>query len=78
MNEYTRREEVRWTFISSLCLVLFIAPAVVLLVTARGKTIPDPEARTAAKTALMAPAPRAATRSIFTPASCSARSTPAW
>ena len=52
MNEYTRREEVRWTFIASLCLVLFIAPAVVLLVTARGKTVPDPAAKQAAKDAL--------------------------
>jgi hypothetical protein len=52
VNEYTRREEVRWTFIASLCLVLFIAPAVVLLVTARGKTVPDPAAKQAAKDAL--------------------------
>ncbi|HVY45592.1 MAG TPA: hypothetical protein VHB21_06915, partial [Minicystis sp.] len=51
MNEYTRREEVRWTFISSLCLVLFIGPAVVLLVNAKGKTVPDPSARLAAKAA---------------------------
>ena len=51
MNEYTRREEVRWTFISSLCLVLFIGPAVVLMVNAKGKTVPDPEAKAAAKVA---------------------------
>jgi hypothetical protein len=51
VNEYTRREEVRWTFIASLCLVLFIAPAVVLLVMAKGKTIPDPAAKLAARAA---------------------------
>jgi hypothetical protein len=51
VNEYTRREEVRWTFISSLCLVLFIGPAVALLVGAKGKTIPDPDARFAARRA---------------------------
>lgn len=49
MNEYTRREEVRWTFIASLALVLFIAPAVILLVTAQGKLGPDPNARKAAE-----------------------------
>jgi hypothetical protein len=45
VNEYTRREEVRWTLIASLLMVLCIAPAVVLLVTAKGKSIPDPAAR---------------------------------
>jgi hypothetical protein len=45
VNEYTRREEVRWTLIASLLMVLCIAPAVVLLVTAKGKPIPDPAAR---------------------------------
>ena len=48
MNEYTRREEVRWTLIASLAMVLCIAPAVVLLVTAQGKLVPDPAARRAA------------------------------
>lgn len=48
MNEYTRREEVRWTLIASLLMVLCIAPAVILLVTAKGKLVPDPEARKAA------------------------------
>lgn len=48
MNEYTRREEVRWTLIASLLMVLCIAPAVVLLVTAQGKLIPDPQAQRAA------------------------------
>jgi hypothetical protein len=45
MNEYTRREEVRWTLVASLLMVLCIAPAVILLVTARGRDIPDPQAR---------------------------------
>lgn len=48
MNEYTRREEVRWTLIASLLMVLCIAPAVILLVTAKGRLVPDPEARRAA------------------------------
>jgi hypothetical protein len=48
VNEYTRREEVRWTLIASLAMVLCIAPAVVLLVTAKGKLVPDPAARRAA------------------------------
>jgi hypothetical protein len=48
VNEYTRREEVRWTLIASLAMVLCIAPAVVLLVTAKGKLVPDPVARRAA------------------------------
>jgi hypothetical protein len=45
VNEYTRREEVRWTLIASLLMVLCIAPAVILLVTAKGKDVPDPQAR---------------------------------
>jgi hypothetical protein len=45
VNEYTRREEVRWTLIASLLMVLCIAPAVILLVTAKGKIVPDPQAR---------------------------------
>jgi hypothetical protein len=48
VNEYTRREEVRWTLIASLLMVLCIAPAVILLVTAKGKLVPDQEARRAA------------------------------
>ena len=45
MNEYTRREEVRWTLIASLLMVICIAPAVILLVTAQGREIPDPQAQ---------------------------------
>ncbi len=45
MNEYTRREEVRWTLVASLLMVLCIAPAVILLVTAKGRLVPDAQAR---------------------------------
>jgi hypothetical protein len=31
VNEYTRREEVRWTLVASLLMVMCIAPAVMLL-----------------------------------------------
>ena len=51
MNEYTRREEVRWTLIASLALVLGMAPAVFLLVTAQGALLPDPAARAVATVA---------------------------
>ncbi len=51
MNEYTRREEVRWTLIASLALVLGMAPAVFLLVTAQGALVPDPSALLASKVA---------------------------
>jgi hypothetical protein len=52
VNEYTRREEVRWTLIASLLMVLCIAPAVILLVTAKGRLVPDPEARRVADEAV--------------------------
>lgn len=45
MNEYTRREEVRATFIASAILVVCIAAAVLRLVTIEGKLVPDPSAR---------------------------------
>lgn len=45
MNEYTRREEVRATFIASAILVLCIAVAVLRLVTVEGRLVPDPSAR---------------------------------
>src|SRR4051812_31340990 len=51
VNEYTRREEGRWTLIASLALVLGMAPAVFLLVTAEGALVPDPGAQVAAKVA---------------------------
>lgn len=49
MNEYTRREEVRATFIASAILVLCIAAAVLRLVTVEGKLVPDPGARRVAQ-----------------------------
>jgi hypothetical protein len=49
VNEYTRREEARWTFIASTVLVVCIAIAVFLIFTARGRLIPDPEAVASAK-----------------------------
>jgi len=51
VNEYTRREEARWTFIASTVLVVCIAAAVTLIFTAKGRTIPDPGAQAAAKAA---------------------------
>lgn len=48
MNEYTRREEVRWTLITAVLLVICIAGAIALLTTAKGATVPDPVALTAA------------------------------
>lgn len=45
VNEYTRREEVRWTLTTAAVLLLAVAIAVVVLATARGAVIPDPEAR---------------------------------
>ncbi len=49
MNEYTRREEVRWTLTTAAVLLLAVAIAVVVLATARGAVIPDPEARARAE-----------------------------
>lgn len=49
MNEYTRREEVRATFIASAILVLCIAAAVFRLVTVEGGLVPDPNARRVAQ-----------------------------
>jgi hypothetical protein len=51
VNEYTRREEVRWTLIGAVALVLGMAPAVLLLVLAQGRLIPDPAAARAAEEA---------------------------
>jgi hypothetical protein len=49
LNEYTRREEVRWTFVASTILVLCIAVAVVRLVTVQGRLVPDTAAQALAK-----------------------------
>ncbi len=49
MNEYTRREEVRWTLATAAVLLLAVAISVVVLATARGALVPDPEARVRAE-----------------------------
>jgi hypothetical protein len=51
VNVYTRREEMRWTIIALVVLVLSTAGSVVRLVTAQGKVIPDPASAAAAKAA---------------------------
>jgi hypothetical protein len=51
VNEYTRREEVRWTLLAAAALVVCIGCAIVLLMTAQGNLVPDPAARAAAKQA---------------------------
>ncbi|HVK70435.1 MAG TPA: hypothetical protein VM694_38545, partial [Polyangium sp.] len=51
VNVYTRREEMRWTLIALTVLVLSFGGAVVRLVTAEGRLIPDPAAIAAAKAA---------------------------
>jgi len=48
VNEYTRRDEVRWMLLTAVALVLCIAAAIVLLTTARGPMVHDPAARQAA------------------------------
>ncbi len=45
LNEYTRREEVRWTLATAAVLLLAVAISVVVLATARGALVPDPAAR---------------------------------
>ncbi|MDI1475807.1 hypothetical protein [Polyangium sp. y55x31] len=51
MNVYTRREEMRWTIVALTVLVLSFGGAVVRLVTAEGRLIPDPAAIATAKAA---------------------------
>jgi hypothetical protein len=51
VNVYTRREEMRWTIIALVVLVLSTAGSVVRLVTAQGKVIPDPASAASAKVA---------------------------
>ena len=48
MNEYTRREEVRWTLIAAAVLVFCIGAGIVLLMTVQGAMVPEPGARAAA------------------------------
>lgn len=45
MNEYTRREEVRWILVSAVVLVACVAGALGLLLTAKPKTGPDETAK---------------------------------
>ena len=49
MNEYTRREEVRWILVSAIVLVSSVAIALGLLLSARGPVTPDPALQTAAQ-----------------------------
>lgn len=51
MNEYTRREEVRWILFSAVTLVGCVGGALFALVTAQGPLVPDPAARAAANAA---------------------------
>lgn len=44
MNEYTRREEIRWTLATVFVLVPCVAIAIVRLVLAQGPTVTNPEA----------------------------------
>lgn len=44
MNEYTRREEIRWTLVTVIILVPAVAVAIVRLVLAEGPMITDPAA----------------------------------
>ena len=44
MNEYTRREEITWTLVTVIVLVLCVAAAIFRLVSARGPMVTDPSA----------------------------------
>jgi hypothetical protein len=44
LNEYTRREEIRWTIVSVFILVPAVAIAIVRLVLAQGPMVTNPEA----------------------------------
>lgn len=48
VNEYTRREEVRWILVSAVVLVSCVAASLGLMLTAKGRVVPDPQARAAA------------------------------
>lgn len=49
VNEYTRREEVRWILLSAIVLVGSVAASLALILTAKGAFIPDPKAHEAAQ-----------------------------
>ncbi len=51
MNVYTRREEMRWTLVALVVLVLTTGGSVARLMTAKGPLIPDPAALASAKNA---------------------------
>lgn len=51
MNEYTRREEVRWIVVAAVAVVACIGGSMASLATATGPMVPDPEARAAADAA---------------------------
>ncbi|MCA9620872.1 MAG: hypothetical protein KC731_17735, partial [Myxococcales bacterium] len=54
MNEYTRREEIRWTLATVFILVPAVAIAIVRLVLAQGPMVTDPEAIKAERSAKQA------------------------
>jgi hypothetical protein len=51
VNVYTRREEMRWTLVALVILVLTTGGSVARLMTAKGPLIPDPAAIASAKNA---------------------------
>ncbi len=51
MNVYTRREELRWTLVALVILVLTTGASVARLMTAKGPLVPDPAAQASAKSA---------------------------
>lgn len=51
MNVYTRREEMRWTLVALVILVLTTGGSVARLMTAKGPLVPDPAALASAKNA---------------------------
>jgi hypothetical protein len=51
VNVYTRREEMRWTLVALVVLVLTTGGSVARLMTAKGPLIPDPAALASAKNA---------------------------
>lgn len=54
MNEYTRREEIRWTLVTVFILVPSVAIAIVKLVVAEGPMVTDPKSIEAERTAKQA------------------------
>ena len=51
VNEYTRREEVKWILLSAVTLVGCVVGALFALLTAQGPLVPDPTAKEALATA---------------------------